>query len=222
MLSCFYSAVNQFIIWMAFTIVFYLMLCADFLPILFLVLKKKVLNNWQISFYLILSFLTQFFSHLLVIIGSTNLTLISFNIFRSALLIFIFLFQKVNQNKTLILFNIFFLVIVFSLYISIKFPFNNLALIVYIYLFVNILFSVIYYLKSTIKIDQIEFGFIISLLFYFSGAVSVIYILPLIPQTSKSIWILHNVVEIISKLIISFSIWKIPTNDFFKSEPPKV
>jgi hypothetical protein len=77
---------------------------------------------------------------------------------------------------------------------------------------VCIILSIYALLVSIIKNNKssstINFGFTFSILFYNSGAIFLFGILPFLTSLTQNFWVMHNIIEMISKLMISYSIWK--------------
>jgi hypothetical protein len=53
--------------------------------------------------------------------------------------------------------------------------------------------------------------FNIAILFYFSGSVILFFIFDMLNSSNYHIWTVHNILEIISKLIITYAFWKLPS-----------
>jgi hypothetical protein len=186
------------------------MLWVDFLPIfLFLVKNSLWRNNLQIFSFLTASFLTQIISLLLVYRGYENILLIKFYSVFSSLIIFYFFYSRLKLRKGYLLVNILLLCLIG--FYSFRKSFEIHFILINSLILVNSLFSLIYSLKQNIIFSLIDNSFIYSLLFYYSASIVIVYILPIINEDSRQIWIVHNLIEMISKLIIAYSIWKLPS-----------
>jgi hypothetical protein len=87
----------------------------------------------------------------------------------------------------------------------------------YLSVFVYIIFSLsgsIYFLKNTQgnkKEDSVYLYFNAAMLIYFSSTLIFFNILPMLTFQDSKIWVIHNAIGSISKLIIAYAFWKIPS-----------
>ncbi len=198
----------------AILISFYIMVWVDFLPILFFILKPKIINSNLLVFsFLASSFLSQLISYLLFSFGQTTLPVIIYYYIVSTFIIIAFYFKNFQLNKIsiFIISIIYFLVTGFFLFknyhlSSFGIISNAVCISLSIY---ALIISIIRNGKSS---NAINFGFTYSVLFYNSGAIILFGILPYLISQTQSVWVIHNVIEMISKLIITYSLWKTRLN----------
>ena len=194
----------------ALLISFYVMLCVDFLPILFFLLKRKTINpNLLIFSFLVSSFLSQIISYILFSFGQTTLPLMIVYSILSTFIVIAFYFKNFQLNKISIftIATLYFLVtgfFVFKDYHMSTFGVTSNIICTILSLYALVV-SIIKNNKSSTKIN---FGFTFSILFYNSGAIFLFGILPFLTSLTQNFWVMHNIVEMISKLMISYSILK--------------
>lgn len=189
------------------------MLWVDFLPIFSFSVNKVIHRNHKYIFLFVsLSFITQLLSLILYKLGHQTANLIiSYHILNTILLIVYY--HKFNDSPFR-----FFLLLSLSYFISIivclifNFTIEDYAivsmviiLILSIYSFINIIY------KNDNKHSRLNTDFNFSILMYNSTALILFFILPFLDKNSQYIWVFHNIIEMISKLIITYSIWKLPS-----------
>lgn len=198
----------------AILISFYITVWVDFLPILFFILKRKTIHsNLLIFSFVATSLLSQIISYILYSFGQTTLPLmIVYNII-STFIIIAFYYKNFKLNKISIftIATTYFLLTGFYLFKNYNLSTfgitsNAFCIILSIYAQVDSL------IRNEKTSNPINFGFTYSVLFYNSGAILLFGILPYLMSQTQSIWVIHNVIELISKLIITYSLWKTRLN----------
>jgi hypothetical protein len=198
----------------AILISFYIMVWVDFLPILFFILKPKIINSNLLVFsFLASSFLSQLISYLLFSFGQTTLPVIIYYYIVSTFIIIAFYFKNFQLNKI----SIFIISIIYFL-VTGFFLFKNYHLSSFgiisnaVCISLSIYALIISIIRNGKSLNAINFGFTYSVLFYNSGAIILFGILPYLISQTQSVWVIHNVIEMISKLIITYSLWKTRLN----------
>jgi hypothetical protein len=198
----------------AILISFYIIVWVDFLPILFFILKRKTIHSNLLVFsFVVTSFLSQIISYLLFSLGQTTLPLMIVYSIVSTFIVIAFYSKNFKLNKISIftITSTYFLLTGFYLFkhyniSTFGITSNAFCIILSIYALVV---SIIRNEKTS---NPINFGFTYSVLFYNSGAILLFGILPYLISQTQSIWVIHNVIEMISKLIITYSLWKTRLN----------
>ena len=198
----------------AILISFYIIVWVDFLPILLFILKRKIIHSNVLVFsFLATSFSSQIISYLLFSFGQTTLPFMIVYSIVSTFIVIAFYYKNFKLNKTSIftIAAIYFLLTGF--YILKKYDIGTFGITSNAFCIILSIYSlVVSIIRNEKSSNPINFGFTYSILFYNSGAIFLFGILPyLIPQT-QSIWVIHNVIEMISKLIITYSLWKTRLN----------
>jgi hypothetical protein len=198
---------------------YYLMLWVDILPIFFCVLFFFFVKNRRIKLlyflYLLFSLIVQWSSYFLSINGFSSLPLANFyNLFEFATLFFIFKSQNPKN-----IFRIFILPtapIFLSVYI-LDFRTENLmqnalitSSVIYIFLTIVTFISKLKFSENFSTLNSFENYFNLGILTYFSCAIILFTVFDMLNPENFNIWIVHNIVEIISKLIFTLAIWKMP------------
>ena len=194
----------------ALLISFYVMLCVDFLPILFFLLKRNTINpNLLIFSFLVSSFLSQIISYILFSFGQTTLPLMIVYYILSTFIVIAFYFKNFQLNKISIftIATLYFLVTGFFVFKD--YHMSTFGVISNIICTILSLYAlVVSIIKNNKSSSKINFGFTFSILFYNSGAIFLFGILPFLTSLTQNFWVMHNIIEMISKLMISYSIWK--------------
>ena len=194
----------------ALLISFYVMLWVDFLPILFFLLKRKIINaNLLIFSLLVSSFLSQIISYILFSFRQTTLPLMIVYSIVSTFIVIAFYYKNFQLNKISIftIATVYFLVtgfFVFKDYHMSSFGVTSNA----VCTILSIYALVVSVIKNNKSLSTLNLGFTYSILFYNIGAIFLFGILPFLTNLTKDIWVIHNLIEMISKLMISYSIWK--------------
>lgn len=188
-------------------------ICVGFLPIVFVIYSSDLKKHGFILSLLIISFL----SDLLNSISDLNAEIIwnSYNFFEFTLLALIH--NKYNNSfwyKLLLIVSS----VIFSIQYAVEFNILNtmnksLSLSVIFYIIWSLVGSM-FYLKNTqaYKSENSEYlYFNAAMLIYFSSSLIFFNIIPFLTCNDGNIWIIHNVVESISKLIIAYAFWKLPS-----------
>lgn len=187
------------------------MLWVDFLPIfLFLIKHKYIGKNLFVFFYCLLSFVSQIL--ILILISAhiqTANSIIFYHIFNTILLLIYFRQLIKFSNKKLMLFFFIYLISVFECYIS-KRSLDFFAIESMLFILIFSVTSLIKTLKfNNIKLGKIDIRFIFSILIYNSSSLILFYILPNIVKPLLFVWVFHNIIEMLSKILITLSIWKL-------------
>lgn len=191
------------------------MLWVDFLPIVFFILKKeKIQDNIHVFLFVLFSFLTQISSFILIKLGHHTITLAFFYNFIASSIVMYFIGFKTMRIKHIFIFYTLFLSVSIFLYFK-NLDFYSFLLLSDIVILVFSFWSLPYFLKTNKSIDIITLGFIYSLIVYYSGSLSLFFIIPSLSKINIELWVFHNIIEMISKLIIVYSIWKQPLKSEF-------
>jgi len=194
----------------ALLISFYVMLCVDFLPILFFLLKRKtIFPNLLIFSFLVSSFLSQIISYILFSLHQTTLPLMIVYYIFSTFIVIAFYYKNFQLNKISIftIATVYFLVtgfFVFKDYHMSSFGVTSNAFCIIL----SIYALIVSIMKNNKSSSRLNLGFTYSILFYNSGAIFLFGILPFLTSLTQNFWVMHNIVEMISKLMISYSVWK--------------
>ncbi len=138
-----------------------------------------------------------------------------YNVFEFSLIVLIhYKYVKEPFYKVLLFISMLIFLIQFSIEFSIE---KEMMQTLYLSVFMYIIFSLsgsIYFLKNTQaykKEDSVYLYFNAATLIYFSSTLIFFNILPMLTYQDSNIWIIHNVIESISKLIIAYAFWKLPS-----------
>lgn len=66
-------------------------------------------------------------------------------------------------------------------------------------------------IKHNYNQDKLTIFFIFSIFIYYTVSLSLFYIIPFLNDNNIELWAIHNIIEIVSKLIITYGIWKLPS-----------
>jgi hypothetical protein len=189
------------------------MLWVDFLPIVFFLLKPVIIKNNSLVFiYLSLSFISQIATFLIAKNGLTTTNILFLYNFISNIILIVFFIKNFELSK-LYSFLILFIYVVLSIHFCLinsslnYFIIASNLILILIYLFY---LSSFYYYSDT-AINSLKLSFSLSIILYNSTGIILFVILPFLDKTSQYIWVFHNIIEMISKLIITYSIWKLPS-----------
>jgi hypothetical protein len=159
------------------------------------------------------SFSSQIISYILYSFGQTTLPLMIVYSIVSTFIVIAFYYKNFRLNKISIftIATTYFLLTGFYLFKNYNLSTfgitsNAFCIILSIYALVVSL------IRNEKTSNPINFGFTYSVLFYNSGAILLFGILPYLMSQTQSIWVIHNVIELISKLIITYSLWKTRLN----------
>lgn len=197
---------------------YYAVLWVDLLPILFYFILRKNKNKVThlLVLYLIFSAFTQWSTYILASNGLSPILLTNLYIlilFFTLLPIFSNQLRSRLSNYIFYATGLFFLsmyVIEFNLEILMQKTLISSSI---IYLLWSIL-GLVSILKThdiNHKINSTLTIFNIAILFYFSGSIILFFIFDMLNSNNYHIWTVHNIVEIISKLIITYAFWKLPS-----------
>ena len=158
---------------------------------------------------LVSSFLSQIISYILFSFGQTTLPLMIVYSILSTFIVIAFYYKNFQLNKISIftIATVYFLVtgfFVFKDYHMSSFGVTSNA----VCTILSIYALVVSVIKNNKSLSTLNLGFTYSILFYNTGAIFLFGILPFLTNLTKDIWVIHNLIEMISKLMISYSIWK--------------
>ena len=198
------------------------MLSVEILPITLFLLKFRLIKKYfSIFLYVLSSFIFEITSYAFFINGIDNQLI--FNLYGLSelfcLIYFFFSFFPDKKKIITVLSFIFLTTYFYNFSMSAEMDISiTIGSTIWIILSLICLFTI---LKNSLK-DNLVYFFTIAILIYNSGSIFLFSIKSLLINLDIYLWLLHNFYNALSLLIISFAIWKLPTNDFFKSEPPKV
>jgi len=187
-------------------------LCLGFVPIASVFNLHEVKKYGFILAFLILSFLSDLLNIAFDLNNATIWNL--YNVFEFALLALIHnKYTKLSWFKLLLIISS----VIFSIQYIMEFDIwnsmsNTLSLSVIFYITWSLVGSMLY-LKNTrkYKSENSEYlYFNAAMLIYFSSSLIFFNIIPFMTCNDGNIWIIHNVVNSISKLIIAYAFWKLP------------
>lgn len=178
-------------------LIFYLRLQKQYILILLLLIFSLVFDLWSIYY------------------SSTKYIWNIYNIFEFALLALI---NNKYTNSSRYKFLLIASTVAFSIQYICEFSWQNtmnqtLLLSISLYI-VWSLFGSIHYLKSTQTYkseNSVYIYFNAAMLIYYSSSLIFFNILPYLTCQNSNIWIIHNVIESSSKLIITYAFWKLPS-----------
>jgi hypothetical protein len=197
-------------------------LSVEILPITLFLLKFRLIKKYfSIFLYVLSSFIFEITSYAFFINGVDNQLI--FNLYGLSeffcLIYFFFSFFPDKKKIITVLSFIFLTTYFYNFSMSAEMDISiTIGSTIWIILSLICLFTI---LKNSLK-DNLVYFFTIAILIYNSGSIFLFSIKSLLINLDIYLWLLHNFYNALSLLIISFAIWKLPTNDFFKSEPPKV
>ena len=187
-------------------------LCLGFVPIASVFNLHEVKKYGFILAFLILSFLSDLLNIAFDLNNATIWNL--YNVFEFALLALIHnKYTKLSWFKLLLIISS----VIFSIQYIMEFDIwnsmsNTLSLSVIFYITWSLVGSMLY-LKNTrkYKSENSEYlYFNAAMLIYFSSSLIFFNIIPFMTCNDGNIWIIHNVINSISKLIIAYAFWKLP------------
>jgi hypothetical protein len=207
-----------------FTLVaYYTMLFLESIPVFLFSTKKHYISEYYpIFIYCFFSFTFELVSFLTLKlnVGGTVFVFNLYGIFEfTSILLFFYKFFPKFRIAYHLLIPLFIVTYVYNFIKS-----NELESSTILFSIIYVVFSIIClfeHLKSA-KSNQLIERFLFAILVYNTGSIVLFYILPFLDKSEIWIWGFHNLLYSISLLILIYSIWKLPTNDFFKTEPPKV
>jgi hypothetical protein len=82
--------------------------------------------------------------------------------------------------------------------------------VIYIFLTIVTFISKLKFSENFSTLNSFENYFNLGILTYFSCAIILFTVFDMLNPENFNIWIVHNIVEIISKLIFTLAIWKMP------------
>jgi len=194
---------------------YYSVLWVNFLPILFFIFlfnKRKNLS-YLIFLRFLISSLTQWIVYFFAINGQSSYYIVNGYILIDFLAISsVYSFQLKDKNFNYLLA---ISVIVFGIMYFIDFKLDTLMQNALITSAVIYAIWSLYALVGQISThsikrdnDHIMWLFNFSILIYFSGSVFMFFVFDYLNSSNYSIWTAHNILEIISNLIISYAFWK--------------
>lgn len=197
--------------------VLHLMLWVDFLPILFFLVFFSLTSVFKLYkahfFFILFSFLAQCGSYFLTTNGISSLPFLNYyNLIEFALLFIIFRAQNRGFH------NVFSISLVVFVIVYIL-DFNQNGLMQYTLIlstFIYILWTLLTYVNKinsfavTHNGNSFDKYFNVGILFYYSCSLIFFSIFNSLNQTNFNIWTAHNIVEIITKLVFTLAVCKIP------------
>lgn len=198
-----------------YTIVYYSMLWVDLLPILIFLfsLKKFCKSSYIFFFRILLSSLTQWIVYFFAINNLPSIFIMNFFVFIDFVMLSFIYFNEFKDKNS----NYLFVVsgVVFGIMYFIDFKLDALmqnalitSAVIYVIWSLYALVDQISTQSIKRENDHIMLYFNISLLIYFSGSVFMFFVFDYLNSSNYSIWTAHNILEIISYLIISYAFWK--------------
>lgn len=192
------------------------MLGIDLLPVfLYLVQPKKSKFGKTLFLFVLSSAFTQWVSYGIVVMGYSNLWLVNFYILVEFCLLFFIYKQLLAGSKFFHLTTILFFVLL-GVYV-IEFKLDTLMYYsMILHQCVFIFFSVLVFLtqlKSSHEQNKEYKGFLYfnsSILLYFLSTIILFINYNKLNSSNIEIWNLHNMFEILFKLLITYSIWHLP------------
>ncbi|MCF8408485.1 MAG: hypothetical protein K9G36_05865 [Crocinitomicaceae bacterium] len=196
--------------------IYYTALGIDLLPVCLYLIQPKKSNFGKMLFLFVLSSaFTQWVSYGIVIMGYSNLWLVNFYILVEFCLLFFIYKQLLSGSRFFYLTTILFFVL--SGVYMIEFKLDTLMYYsMILYQCVFIFFSVLVFitqLKSSHEQNKEYKGYLYfnsSILLYFLSTIILFISYNKINSSNIEIWNLHNIFEILFKLILTYSIWQLP------------
>lgn len=196
--------------------IYYTALGIDLLPVcLYLIQPKKSKFGKTLFLFVLASAFTQWVSYGIVIMGYSNLWLVNFYILVEFCLLFFIYKQLLSGSRFFHLTTILFFVL--SGVYMIEFKLDTLMYYsMILYQCVFIFFSVLVFitqLKSSHEQNKEYKGYLYfnsSILLYFLSTIILFISYNKINSSNIEIWNLHNIFEILFKLILTYSIWQLP------------
>lgn len=186
------------------------MLLVEILPItLFLLKYQKIKKYFSIFLYVLFSFIFEITSYTFYINAIDNKLI--FNLYGLSeffcLIYFFFVFFSEKRKIIIVLSSIFLTTYFYNFSISNEMDISiTLGSITWIILSLICLFTI---LNSSLK-DALVYFFLLAILIYNSGSVFLFSIKSLLINVDLSLWLVHNFFNVLSLLIISLAIWKLP------------
>ena len=196
--------------------IYYTALGIDLLPVcLYLIQPKKSKFGKTLFLFVLASAFTQWVSYGIVIMGYSNLWLVNFYILVEFCLLFFIYKQLLSGSRFFHMTTILFFVL--SGVYMIEFKLDTLMYYsMILYQCVFIFFSVLVFitqLKSSHEQNKEYKGYLYfnsSILLYFLSTIILFISYNKINSSNIEIWNLHNIYEILFKLILTYSIWQLP------------
>jgi hypothetical protein len=196
--------------------ILYTTLGIDLLPVCLYLMQPKKSNFGKMLFLFVLSSaLAQWASYGLTINGYSNLGLINFYIPVEFILLF-FLFKQLLSGSPFVLFLKASTFLFLGVYLA---DFNLESLMQHSIVFYRCIFIVlsiivfITQLKTSADQNEERRGFLYfnsAILIYFLGTIILFISFDKLNSSNMAIWVLHNIFEILFKLILTYSIWQLP------------
>lgn len=203
---------------MIYNFILYAVLWVDLLPILFYLILRKNKNKEShlLLLYPLFSAITQWGTYFFATTGISPIFLTNLYILILFLTLFTIFKRQLRSRLSDYIFyatGLFFLamyVIDFKLEILMQKTLISSSI---IYVLWSILGLVSILKTNEIKhqLNSTSTFFNIAILFYFSGSVILFFIFDMLNSSNYHIWTVHNILEIISKLIITYAFWKLPS-----------
>ena len=192
------------------------MLGIDLLPVfLYLVQPKKSKFGKTLFLFVLASAFTQWVSYGIVLMGYSNLWLVNIYFLVEFCLLFFIYKQLLSGSRFFYLTTILFFVLS-GVYLA-DFTLESLmqhSIVFYRCIF--IVLSIIVFirqLKTSADQNEERRGFLYfnsAILIYFLGTIILFISFDKLNSSNMAIWVLHNIYEILFKLIITYSIWQLP------------
>ena len=187
------------------------MLWVDFLPIMFFIVKRHLLQkHLHIFLFVSFSFFTQLICYVLIKFGFQTILIAYIYNFLATIIILHFLYSKFRISKAILF--IFYVYSGISLFLFLdNLNFYYFIILSNLMITITSLAASILIIKHNYNQDKLTIFFIFSIFIYYTVSLSLFYIIPFLNDNNIELWSIHNIIEMISKLIITYSIWKLPS-----------
>ncbi len=185
-------------------------LVAGILPLIILTQKRTF--NKSFTFYLILSVFTTVVLFITTYLKINNLLIANFYVLLSFISIIIYFNNYNTLNNRLLIYifsSIFSLVFIYEM-LNFSFVKNAISIFSLSSIVLSLVFMYNSLTKDISQIKNIDTHILISISLLFYNSVSFVMYLKMFYFMKNDIWYIHNYVEGISKLIITYAFWKLP------------
>jgi hypothetical protein len=189
------------------------MLLVGSIPLaLFLFGKNKIRLHLPIFLFVLNSLLFEILSNLFIFFFENNVIIFNTYDLFQLMILFAFFKKYYNTNYSILIFCLVFYLVIFLLTFNSKgtmeIAYSATSLIIVLLSILGLIFS----LSNQISKDYRYINLVtFSLIFYNLSSLVLFIISNVIMSTDYNIWIIHNVIQMISFLIITYSIWKLPS-----------
>lgn len=187
------------------------MLLVEFLPVAFFVYNRnKIKSQPGIFLYVTNSLVFEMISKFSAIVYGSNILIFNlYGLFEGLFLCYFFLRFTKNNYLVGIVFSIF--ILFYFCCFSTNFPMDVsyvVSAILWIFLAV---YSLISSIQNHKKFNKSLHLFIIAILFYNASSIVLFSITSLLFREDNFYWIFHNLINIFTLILISYSIWILPS-----------